>query len=151
MTTRHKQRLAFVILLVTAFTTATALVLYSFEQNLLYFYTPSQVAAGENPDSRSFNLGGMVVAGSVRQEDTRLHFQLTDTAATVSLVYEGLVPDLFREGQGIVATGSVNEAGVFVAERVLAKHDENYMPPEVASTLQNMQPLGIGMPHPETQ
>ena len=121
--------------------------LYSLEQNLLYFYTPSQVKSNAAPAQRAVNVGGIVVAGSVRHETgdrPTVRFDLSDTAETITLVYTGLLPDLFREGQGIVATGRVRGDGVFVAERVLAKHDENYMPPEVAEALQRAgEPLGV--------
>ena len=146
MSPKQRQRLAFTSILAVGVATATALVLFSLEQNLLYFYTPSQVQRGDAPAQRSVNIGGMVVAGSVRHaEDSPIvHFALTDYAATVALVYSGLLPDLFREGQGIVATGRVRGDGVFVAERVLAKHDENYMPPSVAKALKEAgKPLGV--------
>ncbi len=146
MSPRQKQRLVFIIIVLTGFAAATVLVLYSLEQNLLYFYTPSQVVRGEAPDRRAVNIGGIVVAGSVRhdQNSAAVHFDLTDTAETVSLVYHGLLPDLFREGQGIVATGRVRADGVFAADRVLAKHDENYMPPEVVEALRRAgSPVGI--------
>ena len=143
MKQRRKQRLAFVLLLVVSFGIGTALVLYSLEQNLLYFYTPSQVSDNKNPPNRSFNIGGLVVDGSVKHQGTQVHFEITDTAHIVQVSYIGILPDLFREGQGIVATGKINQAGVFVADRVLAKHDENYMPPEVAAALEAAKPIGI--------
>ncbi len=146
MSPKQKQRLAFVAILATGAAAATALVLYSLEQNLLYFYTPSQVVRGEAPGQRAVNIGGIVVVGSVRHDENSptVRFELTDTAETVPLVYTGLLPDLFREGQGIVATGRVRADGVFAAERVLAKHDENYMPPEVAAALKQAgKPLGV--------
>ena len=146
MSPRQKQRLAFAAILFTGVGTATALVLFSLEQNLLYFYTPSQIVNGEAPDRRSINVGGLVVDGSVRYSDSSstVYFALTDTAETVRLEYTGLLPDLFREGQGIVATGRVHGDGTFIAERVLAKHDENYMPPEVAEALQQAgRPLAV--------
>ena len=147
MSPRQKQRLAFVAIVATGAAAATALVLYSLEQNLLYFYTPSQIVRGETPE-RTVNVGGIVVAGSVHHtegEAPTVRFSLTDTVETVPLVYTGLLPDLFREGQGIVATGRVGADGVFVADRVLAKHDENYMPPEVAEAIEQARgkPLGV--------
>ncbi len=137
MTPKRKQRLILVTLLVAGIGSATALALYAFSQNLLYFYTPSQIAAGEAPKGRQFRVGGLVVDGSVKHESDGLtvHFELTDTAKTIPLVYKGLLPDLFREGQGIVAQGSVDSDGLFRAEEVLAKHDEKYMPPDVAYAL----------------
>ena len=146
MSPRQKRRLAFVAVLATGAVAATALVLYSLGQNLLYFYTPSQIVHGEAPGQRMVNIGGIVVEGSVvHAEDTpTVSFALTDMHETVALVYTGLLPDLFREGQGVIATGSLGSDGVFVADRVLAKHDENYMPPEVAETLKKSdRPLGI--------
>ena len=146
MSPRQKQRLAFVAVLIVGATVAAVLVVYSLGQNLLYFYTPSQIARGEAPEQRMVNIGGIVVEGSVvYAEDTpTVRFALTDRNKTVALVYTGLLPDLFREGQGVIATGKVRDNGVFVADRVLAKHDENYMPPEVAEALEKTgQPLGI--------
>ena len=149
MTARHKQRLAFVTLLLMAFGVTTALVLYSLEENLLYFYTPSQITDEVIAVDRPVNIGGLVVVDSVRHNDMTVRFEITDTANKVAVVYTGLLPDLFREGQGIVATGRINPDGVFVAETVLAKHDENYMPPAVAEALQqvnNTQPIGVKQP-----
>ncbi len=146
MSPRQKQRLAFVAVLVAGAAVVAVLVLYSLGQNLLYFYTPSQIARGEAPEQRMVNIGGMVVEGSVvhAEDAPTVRFALTDMTETVALVYTGLLPDLFREGQGIVATGRVGSDGVFIADRVLAKHDENYMPPEVAEALEKAgEPLGI--------
>ncbi len=146
MSPRQKQRLAFAAILTLGVAAATALVLYSLERNLLYFYTPSQIVHHEAPAQRSVNVGGIVVVDSVEHamDSPTVRFALTDTVETVALVYTGLLPDLFREGQGIVATGRVRADGVFVAERVLAKHDENYMPPEVAEALERAgKPLGV--------
>ena len=121
--------------------------LYAFQQNLLYFYSPSQVAASMVEPHTTFRLGGLVAEGSVQQEtgSMEVRFALTDGAQTLPVRYRGLLPDLFREGQGIVAQGRMDEAGVFVAQEVLAKHDENYMPPEVAKALDaaGRAPVGI--------
>jgi cytochrome c-type biogenesis protein CcmE len=116
---------------------ATVLALTAFEENLLYFYSPTQIHAGEAPQNRSFRVGGLVVDGSVRREEGGLavQFDLTDNAEVIPVTYTGILPDLFREGQGIVAMGRLNSDGLFVADEVLAKHDENYMPPEVADAL----------------
>ena len=116
---------------------AAVLGLTAFQENLLYFYSPTQIKAGEAPDNRSFRIGGLVVTGTVkRKEDSlQVQFDLTDNTETVTVQYTGILPDLFREGQGIVAMGSLQPAGLFIAEEVLAKHDENYMPPEVADAL----------------
>lgn len=141
MTARQKRLLAVVMVLV-GMGIAALLILTAFEKNLMYFYTPSEVANGEVPTNRKFRIGGMVVDGSVRRNEDNLavRFDLTDTAHVVTVEYEGILPDLFREGQGIVANGTVAENGHFVAAEVLAKHDENYMPPEVAEALEKAQP-----------
>jgi len=141
MTARQKRLLAVVLVLI-GMGIAALLILTAFEKNLMYFYTPSEVANGEVPTNRKFRIGGMVVDGSVRrnEDDLAVRFDLTDTAHVVTVEYEGILPDLFREGQGIVANGIVAENGHFVAAEVLAKHDENYMPPEVAEALEKAQP-----------
>lgn len=135
MTPRQK-RMMFVVLLIAGVGVAITLGLKAFNQNLLYFFSPTQVLAGEAPVDHSFRLGGLVVEGSVVRDpkSLKITFDLTDTAKTVSVQYEGILPDLFREGQGIVATGKLAN-NVFMADEVLAKHDENYMPPEVADSL----------------
>jgi len=116
---------------------ATAVALQAFQENLLYFYSPSQVTAGEAPEGRSFRLGGLVTAGSVERTpgELQVRFVVTDNAESIPVAYNGLLPDLFREGQGVIAHGKLDANGQFVADEVLAKHDENYMPPEVAATL----------------
>lgn len=116
---------------------AVALALQAFEENLLFFYSPTQVLAGEPPQGRMIRLGGLVAAGSLRREPGELavQFTVTDNSNAMTVTYEGVLPDLFREGQGVIANGRVLEDGSFRAEEVLAKHDENYMPPEVADML----------------
>jgi cytochrome c-type biogenesis protein CcmE len=116
---------------------ATVLALTAFDENLMYFYSPTEIHAGKAPADRAIRVGGLVVDGSVRREENSLavQFDLTDNAAVVPVSYTGILPDLFREGQGIVAMGRINDNGLFVADEVLAKHDENYMPPEVADAL----------------
>lgn len=116
---------------------ATALVLNALQSNLVFFFSPSQIAAKEAPTSGSFRVGGLVEQGSVRREPdgVTLRFIVTDTAHTVQVAYQGLLPDLFREGKGVVAAGKLDADGVFRATQVLAKHDENYMPPEAADAL----------------
>lgn len=109
---------------------AAALVLSAFEQNLVFFFTPSQVAANEAPQGKTFRIGGMVLDGSVKREGVEVRFVVTDTAKNIPVVYQGPLPDLFREGKGVVAQGQLGPDGVFRAREVLAKHDENYMPPE---------------------
>jgi cytochrome c-type biogenesis protein CcmE len=118
---------------------ATALVLMAFERNLVFFFTPSQVAANEAPQGKTFRIGGMVLEGSVKREGVDVRFVVTDTAKTIPVVYRGALPDLFREGKGVVAQGSLGPDGVFRAREVLAKHDENYMPPEAAHAVQKAQ------------
>ena len=139
MNTLRKKRIAVVGLIVLGMGTAAALILTAFEKNLLYFYSPTQIIAGDAPDSRAFRIGGLVEEDSVSRDPNSLQvsFNLTDTVETITVQYEGILPDLFREGQGIVANGKLDENGVFQASEVLAKHDENYMPPEVAEALAN--------------
>jgi len=138
MTPRRRRRLALVCLLVAGLGAAGALLVTAFRENLVYFYTPTEVSNGEAPLARKFRVGGLVADGSVQRADEslRVRFVITDTAASVPVVYSGVLPDLFREGQGIVADGRLNDNGEFVAEQVLAKHDENYMPPEAAEALE---------------
>jgi cytochrome c-type biogenesis protein CcmE len=138
MKPRHK-RIAAIALGVVALGVATALVLMAFEKNLVFFFTPSQVAANEAPQGRTFRIGGMVVAGSVKRDGVEVRFAVTDTAKTIPVVYRGALPDLFREGKGVVAQGQVGADGVFHAREVLAKHDENYMPPEAAHAVEKAQ------------
>ncbi|HTS84210.1 MAG TPA: cytochrome c maturation protein CcmE [Usitatibacter sp.] len=116
---------------------AVALVLNAFNSNLVFFFTPSQVASHEAPSGRTFRIGGLVEAGSVVRDKDALtvHFRVTDTAQTIPVVYTGILPDLFREGKGVVAQGRLESDGTFRATEVLAKHDENYMPPEAAEAL----------------
>jgi cytochrome c-type biogenesis protein CcmE len=135
---RHK-RLAAIAVGLAALGIASALVLMAFEKNLVFFFTPSQVAANEAPQGRTFRIGGMVLAGSVKREGVDVRFVVTDTARTIPVVYRGALPDLFREGKGVVAQGSLGPDGVFRAREVLAKHDENYMPPEAAHALEKAQ------------
>jgi cytochrome c-type biogenesis protein CcmE len=137
MTPKRKQRLLFVTLIVIGIGAAVALALSAFQENLLYFYTPTQVANGEAPQGRAFRVGGLVEAGSVSRESDGLtvHFTVTDTAKSIPITYKGILPDLFREGQGIVAMGRLDASNQFVADEVLAKHDENYMPPEVGDAI----------------
>lgn len=138
MNAKRKKLLLIVVFIVIGMGTATTLALKAFQENLMYFYSPSQVKNGEAPTSRSFRIGGLVTKGSVKRnpEDLKVSFVLTDTLSSVTVNYEGILPDLFREGQGIVANGSLGADGVFIAAEVLAKHDENYMPTEVADALE---------------
>ena len=138
MKPRHK-RMAAVAAGVALLGIATALVLNAFQSNLVFFYTPSQIAANEAPHGKSFRIGGMVESGSVKRNGVEVNFRVTDTAKTVPVVYSGILPDLFREGKGVVAQGQLGPNGVFRAREVLAKHDENYMPPEAAEALKKAQ------------
>ena len=158
MTPKRKQRLMLVIALLTGIGLATVLVLKALKENINLFFSPTQVAKGQAPQDTSFRLGGMVVDGSVSRaaplrgasaplrgasaplrgasdDDLTVIFELTDTAEKVSVNYKGILPDLFREGQGIVTQGKLDESGTFIASEVLAKHDENYMPPEVSDAV----------------
>jgi cytochrome c-type biogenesis protein CcmE len=131
--------MAAIALGVVALGAATALVLSAFEQNLVFFFTPSQVAANEAPQGRTFRIGGMVEKGSVKREGVEVRFLVTDTAKNIPVLYSGALPDLFREGKGVVAQGQLGADGVFRAREVLAKHDENYMPPEAAEAVKRAQ------------
>ena len=116
---------------------AVALVLNAFQSNLVFFFTPSQVVAKEAPASRAFRIGGLVEPGSLTRDPNSLtvHFRVTDTAQTIPVTYTGLLPDLFKEGKGVVAQGKLGADGAFHATEVLAKHDENYMPPEAQAAI----------------
>ena len=138
MKPRHK-RIAAIALGVAALGVAAALVLTAFEKNLVFFFTPSQVAANEAPAGRTFRIGGMVQAGSVKREGVDVRFVVTDTVKSIPVTYRGTLPDLFREGKGVVAQGQIGADGVFQAKEVLAKHDENYMPPEAAHAVKKAQ------------
>jgi len=135
--TPRRQRLLTVALVLTGVALAVGLALQAFEENLLFFYSPSQVLAGEAPEGRTFRLGGMVTDGSMYREpgELEVRFTVTDLQNSLTVYYEGILPDLFREGQGVIAYGTLQPDGSFRAEEVLAKHDENYMPPEVAEML----------------
>jgi len=124
---------------VAALGIAAALVLSAFQKNLVFFFTPSQVAANEAPQGRSFRIGGMVVRGSLKREGVNVEFTVTDTAKSMRVTYRGQLPDLFREGKGVVAQGQLGADGMFRASEVLAKHDENYMPPEAADAVKRAQ------------
>lgn len=144
MTPRRKRLLA-VLAIVVGVGVAAALAMLAFRDNLLYFYNPTQVLAGDAPSGRQFRIGGMVTEGSVQRTPGSLEvrFVVTDYRTSIPVRYEGLLPDLFREGQGVVAHGRIGPAGEFVADEVLAKHDENYMPPEVAESLHSPTPTRV--------
>ncbi|MEO8739547.1 MAG: cytochrome c maturation protein CcmE [Casimicrobiaceae bacterium] len=135
------RRFAWIAAGLAALGIAAALVLNAFQSNLVFFFTPSQVAAREAPQGRTFRIGGMVETGSLAREPNTLtvRFRVTDTAQTIPVTYTGLLPDLFKEGKGVVAQGSIGPDGVFNATEVLAKHDENYMPPEAKAAVDAAQ------------
>jgi cytochrome c-type biogenesis protein CcmE len=137
MKPRHK-KLTIIIASVAALGLSATLVLDAFQSNLVFFFSPTQVAANEAPQGKSFRIGGLVEEGSVkRQSDgVTVNFIVTDTAKVIPVVYTGILPDLFKEGKGVVAQGKLSSDGIFRADEVLAKHDENYMPPEAAAALE---------------
>ena len=136
MKTRHK-RIALILGGLLVLGGVAALVLNAFQSNLVFFFSPTQVAAGEAPKGKPFRIGGMVKEGSIRREadGVTLRFIITDTEKDMSVAYKGILPDLFKEGKGAVAQGKLGEDGLFTASEVLAKHDENYMPPEAAKAV----------------
>jgi cytochrome c-type biogenesis protein CcmE len=137
---RHK-RLILALVVLVAVGAIAALVLNAFQSNLVFFFSPSQVVANEAPKGKTFRLGGMVEEGSVRRDGVKVNFVVTDTVQKVAVSYEGILPDLFKEGKGVVAQGQWRE-GRFVASEVLAKHDENYMPPEAAEAMKRAKEGG---------
>ena len=139
MTPRRRQRLVLVGLIVVGCTIATGLALLALRENINLFFSPSQIVDGTAPSNTTIRLGGMVVAGSIQRGDNLgVTFVLTDLAEQVTVAYEGILPDLFREGQGIVTQGKLDSTGRFLAAQVLAKHDETYMPPEVNDALRKV-------------
>jgi len=135
MKPRHK-RLALIVGGVALLALAAGLVLSAFRDNLVFFYTPSDVVAHKAPTGRPFRIGGLVLDGSLKRDGVNVGFVVTDTASNLSVDYQGILPDLFRQGKGVVAQGSLGPDGVFHATEVLAKHDENYMPPEAGQALE---------------
>jgi cytochrome c-type biogenesis protein CcmE len=133
--TPRKKRLMLILGGLAILGIAAALVLNAFQKNLVFFFTPSQIVAKEAPLDRTFRLGGLVEKGSVARDGVQVHFVVTDTFRSVPVRFQGILPDLFKEGKGVVAQGKLSADGVFVAQEVLAKHDENYMPPEAAEAL----------------
>jgi cytochrome c-type biogenesis protein CcmE len=136
MKRRHK-RIAFIVIGLAGLSIAAVLVLSAFQNNLVFFFSPTQVAAREAPVNRTFRVGGLVEKGTFKRDNDGLtaHFTITDTAKTLPVVYKGILPDLFKEGKGCVAQGRIGSDGVFYADQVLAKHDENYMPPEAGQAI----------------
>jgi cytochrome c-type biogenesis protein CcmE len=137
MTPARKKRLALIALMVTGIAIGVSFALKSLDENIMFFLTPSEVAQGKAPQGKLFRIGGMVVNGSVSRpgDGLTVEFDLTDNNNNLTVRYTGILPDLFREGQGIIANGELDKDGAFVAQQVLAKHDENYMPPEVAAAM----------------
>ena len=137
MTPIRKKRFTLILLMVVGISAAAYLGSKAFDENLMFFYQPSEIASGKAPADHPIRVGGLVIAGTVKRKEDGLTvaFGLTDNTSNIKVEYTGILPDLFREGQGIVALGKLNSEGVFIASEVLAKHDENYMPPEVADAL----------------
>ena len=144
MKTRNK-RLLLAAALLLGLGAAALLVMNAFRSNLVFFYTPTQVHGGEAPQGRTFRVGGLVEAGSVRREGVQVRFRVSDTVQSMAVEYQGILPDLFKEGKGVVAQGRLQD-GVFRAQEVLAKHDENYMPPEAAEALERARKAGAAQP-----
>lgn len=144
MTPKRRKRLILIALMVAGVGVAIGVALKAFNENLMFFYTPSAVAGGEAPAGHLIRVGGLVTNGSVKRQPDGLTvtFDITDYAETIKVQYTGILPDLFREGQGIVARGRLQKGNLFVAEEVLAKHDEKYMPPEVADALKTAKKNG---------
>ncbi len=144
--TARQQRMVVVALIVVSVSLGVTFALTAFQEDLLYFYSPSQIADGEAPENRQFRVGGLVIPGSVEREEGELEvkFTVTDNAHNMTVAYSGVLPDLFREGQGIIAHGVIDASGIFQANEVLAKHDENYMPPEVADSLKELHGETLG-------
>lgn len=139
MTPTRKKRLMAVVLILMGVGIASALILTAFEENILFYKSPSEILQGDYPRAKNFRVGGMVKKGSIVKSTTSLEveFLVTDYAKDIKVQYSGLLPDLFRDDQGMIAIGRMDSEGIFQAEEILAKHDENYMPPEVAASLKN--------------
>ena len=148
--TPRRQRMIFVGTLLTGVIAATVLALTALSENMLFFYSPTQIKAGEAPNEHALRLGGLVVEGTVQHEpgSTQVRFALTDSGEEVTVEFDGILPDLFREGQGIIAQGSLRPDGNFAATEVLAKHDENYMPPEIAEAIEAARARGETLESP---
>ncbi|MBP6717880.1 MAG: cytochrome c maturation protein CcmE [Rhodoferax sp.] len=138
MKSRHK-RAVIIVGGLASLSLAAYFVLNAFESNLVFFFTPSQITAGEAPQNRTFRVGGMVKMGTIKRDNLTVSFVVTDTAQEVPVSYTGILPDLFREGKGVVAQGKLDGQGHFTATEVLAKHDENYMPPEAQHAVDQAQ------------
>ena len=149
----RKRRLTIVIVLLAGFSVAVALVLVALQENMNLFYSPAEIAAGKAPLDQRIRAGGLVEQDSVKRDSDslRVRFRITDNEGRVPVQYDGILPDLFREGQGVVALGKLNESGTLVADQVLAKHDEEYMPPEVEQALKDAGRLEDGGSYPRTK
>ena len=147
---KRKQKLILVGLMVAAVAVATGFILSAFKSNIQLFFSPTEVAEGMVPEGAEFKVGGLVAADSVKRigDGLTVEFELTDNGKTIPVRYTGILPDLFREGQGTVSVGKLDENGVFIAHKVLAKHDENYMPPEVADALNKTKAAQQGKSQP---
>jgi cytochrome c-type biogenesis protein CcmE len=145
MTPARKKRLSLIVLMIIGIAVGVGFALKSLNENIMFFFSPADILAGKAPENKDFRVGGVVVEGSVERpgDGLTVHFGLTDNQSQVTVKYTGILPDLFREGQGIIANGRLNTSGEFVAHEVLAKHDENYMPPEV---MEAMKKSGQTMP-----
>ncbi len=141
MTPKRRQRLTIALIIVLGTSLIVGLVMYALKQNINLFYSTTQIVNGEAPKDARIRVGGMVLKGTLERDSNSLHisFWITDTAQKIKVEYTGILPDLFREGQGIIAQGKLDANGVFQADEVLAKHDENYMPPEVSESMKKAQ------------
>ena len=146
MTPARKKRLGLIGLMVAGVAIGLTFALKALDENIMFFFSPTEVVEGKAPKDRLFRMGGMVVDGSVSRPGDGLtnQFDLTDNGEIVTVRYTGILPDLFREGQGIIANGKISDDGIFVAQEVLAKHDENYMPPEVAAAMKKTKESAAG-------
>lgn len=145
MTPARKKRLSLIVLMIIGIAIGVGFALQSLNENIMFFFSPADIEAGKAPPNKDFRVGGIVVDGSVSRpgEGLTVEFDVTDNQSVVKIMYTGILPDLFREGQGIIANGRLNPEGHFIAQEVLAKHDENYMPPEV---MEAMKKSGQPMP-----
>lgn len=145
MTPKRKQRLTIALLIIVGTAIIVGLIMYSLKQNINLFYSTTQIVKGEAPTNARIRVGGMVLKGSLARDTKSLHvsFLITDTAEQIKVDYTGILPDLFKEGQGIIAQGKLDAQGIFQADEILAKHDENYMPPEIADSLKNAKPKQV--------
>ncbi len=145
MTPARKKRLALIGLMLAGIAVGLTFALKALDENIMFFFTPTEVAEGKAPKNRLFRMGGMVVAGSVSRpgDGLTVQFDLADNDKQVTVYYTGILPDLFREGQGIIANGEIGDDGIFVAQEVLAKHDENYMPPEIAEAMEKTHETAV--------